>query len=245
MEQALQDWIDANQPGDQMYWKPSAVGQFERFKRLAASITGICRVVGTHISKSIALPVVEISTVRGYFLLRDNFHDVNLYICWDEEPPITLDDAYPCLDWDWYLNEIDRKRGYCYKGWSDEEMEDPRILRVQVTYDNGNTVWREVKGEEKDRWMARMTDPTWYGKDWSSGELIPDGPIGPGCKFYCASYPYAEGIRDVLYERDIYDKGVWKPGSKQGFIVTNMDRAFMLMRKIAGPRTRLEMLDEG
>ena len=79
----IETWIAENPPGDQMYWKSAARSQFEYLLGTllpllqdndpAASMT----VVGTHTSKSIALPVVALhSPKRGVTIYaRDNFYN--------------------------------------------------------------------------------------------------------------------------------------------------------------------------
>lgn len=70
-----------NVPAD-MYWKAAALAQIDTIQKavggLAFKHAATVRVVGSHRSKSIDLPVVLVTTVAGEFTLRDNFHDVNL-----------------------------------------------------------------------------------------------------------------------------------------------------------------------
>lgn len=231
----LNEWAARNEPGDQMIWKGAALHQIAAFRGLADRMGGSCRVVETHTSKSIKLPVVEITGTHGRFLLRDNFHGWNLCCLWDFPPDLPYDEVYGARDWDWYLHQIERKRGYSFGGWTDEEMDDPRILRVQVTRENGTTYWKEVKGDEKDRWANRFVSTEWYTRDWSSGRILVDGPMGPGCKMYVTGHCFAEGISRVVDPDALkpYEKG------KQSFALECRDAnaALALMQMInAAPR---------
>lgn len=232
---SLDAWQEQNPVRDEMLWKGAAIKQIERFREMGREMNASVEVVGHHTSKSIRLPVALITGTHGRFLLRDNFHDLNLCVLWDFPPDLRYGDLYVAKTWEWYLNEIERKRGYCYKGWTEEEMADPRILRVQVTYDNGNTLWREVKGDEKDRWTARMTSTAWFERDWSSGRLFVEGEMGPGCTLYRADRAFCQGISDVVP----YDAlQPWEPGKTQFTLaLPDYDRAVEVMRAVnAAPK---------
>ena len=155
-------------------------------------------VINTHTSQSRSLPVVSMKvTTRTNdfeFIFRDNFADVNMLVKSREILDIPLDVLYTEKDFDWYLSKIDTKRNYSYQHWTDEEISDPRILRVKMP--NGN--WSEVKGEAKDRWNNRMNDTAWFRRDWSNKTLIHKGniPFDENSKFYIAEYAYAEGIKE-------------------------------------------------
>lgn len=196
----LAEWITQNTPGTNMHWWGAFKNQMEALTNLVETMGGDARVVSTHTSKSILLPVVQIETNNGRFLLRNNFYDWNLCCLWDFVPKLAYGDLYPSRDWTWYLGVIDKKRNYSYRGWTDEEMEDPRILRVKVpNQDNTNSYWSKVRdGEEKDRWIDRMTDTSWYGRDWSGGKLLVEGEMGPDCTFFIAEKSFAEGISAVV-----------------------------------------------
>jgi hypothetical protein len=198
----------------QMLWRGAATSQIDTFEKVIAAFAACFRataeVVGSHRSKSIDLPVVKLSTDAGEFTLRDNFHDINLMAILRSPATLSLEqffaDIQEPLTWEWYLAEIERARGYSWREWSDEEMNDPRILRVRDKRP-GCDMWWEKKGDEKDRWATRMTSPAWYIRDWSSGELTWDGDFGPGVKLYRQDHAYAEGI-DVTTTNRKYVKGV-------------------------------------
>lgn len=198
-----------------MVWRTQALAQIANFEAgIAALSTRLAavtaEVVGSHRSKSIELPVITVSTPAGTFTLRDNFHDINLMAVLKEPATLSLAQFFEGiqepLSWDWYLSEISRCRGYSWREWSDEEMSDPRILRIQDKRP-GVTAWWETKGDEKDRWMARLSSPEWWTKDWSSGELTWDGNFGPDVQMYCQYLAFAEGI-DVATKNRKYTKGV-------------------------------------
>lgn len=175
----------------------AAKSQLDRFTALAMDVDGTISTISAHTSKSIKLPVVEIATDECRFVLRDNFHDINLY-CERAEPIVVpLASVYPSHDLAWYREQIDRKRNYSFLGWTDEEMDDARILRVFVPSVNGGR-WSVVSPAEKDRWLARETDPAWYGHDWSSGTLIREGDV-----FYEGRTAFAEGMAH-LYQYQPY-----------------------------------------
>lgn len=198
----------------QMLWRGAAANQIDAFeKAIAAFATRIrttAEVVGSHRSKSIDLPVVKLSTDVGEFTLRDNFYDVNLMAILKGPSTLSLEQLFAGiqepLSWEWYLAEIDRARNYSWREWTDEEMNDPRILRVRDKRPDCD-MWREKKGDEKDRWAARLSSPAWYSRDWSSGELTWDGDFGPGVKLFLQGHAYAEGINVTTSNRK-YVKGV-------------------------------------
>lgn len=197
-----------------MLWRGAALSQIDEFEKAVAAIAtrfrATAEVVGSHRSKSIDLPVVKISTDAGEFTLRDNFHDINLMAILLRPSPLSLEKLFDGiqepLTWEWYLAEIERARGYSWREWSDDEMSDPRILRVRDKRP-GCDMWWEKKGDEKDRWTTRMTSPAWHGRDWSSGEFAWDGDFGPGVKLFRQGYAYAEGINITTSNRR-YVKGV-------------------------------------
>lgn len=198
----------------QMYWRGAALEQIDQFEKSIATFATRFRVtaeiVGSHRSKSIELPVVKLSTDAGEFTLRDNFHDANLMVILKGPSTLSLEQLFAGiqepLTWEWYLAEIERARGYSWREWTDEEMNDPRILRVRDKRP-GCDMWWEKKGDEKDRWAARMTSPAWYSHDWSHGEFAWDGDFGPGVKLYRQNYAYAEGIKVTTSNRK-YVKGI-------------------------------------
>jgi len=197
-----------------MLWRGAAMDQIDKFEKTVVALAKRFRVkaevVGRHRSKSVDLPVVRLSTDAGEFTLRDNFYDINLMAILREPANLTLDqffaDIHEPLTWEWYLSEVERARNYSWREWTDEEMNDPRILRVRDKRPNGD-MWWEKKVEEKDRWLNRMSSPTWYSNGWSSGELTWDGEFGPGVKLYRQGHVYAEGIEVPTSNRK-YLKGV-------------------------------------
>jgi len=73
------DMKDFEQIGDNMIWKNSALHQIGAFKSLATKLDCEMKVVSSHHSKSIELPVVELTMAEvGTFTIRDNFYDINL-----------------------------------------------------------------------------------------------------------------------------------------------------------------------
>jgi hypothetical protein len=210
------EWVRDNPVSPNMIWKDAAEKQFRRFREMGEAIGEMLYVVGHHTSKSIKLPVVAFRATNGWFVLRDNFYGLNLCCLWDFPPDLGLGELYEEKDWDWYVGEVERKKGYTFKGWTSAEIEDPRILRVEVTRDNGTVYWKEVKGEEKDRWAEKWRSTRWYERDWSGGRLFAgaqrnqDGSFGPDTLFYKAPHAFAEGISEIVpYDaRDPYEPGM-------------------------------------
>lgn len=210
----LSDFLIVHPIRDTMLWREAALGQLKNFELLAESFGVRANVIATHTSKSIDLPVVMMELKGGTVVLRDNFHDVNVAIAWrsDFTSRLLASDLFPAHDWDWYIEQVNSCRDYTYLGWTDEEMEDPRILRVQVINPNGRVYWSVVSGDEKDRWINRLIDPAWYERDWSSGYLIADGPLGPNCKLRRMSCCFLQGMNDLSSDMT----APWQPGMTSG-----------------------------
>lgn len=189
----------------EMRWRDAALEQIDQFEKLADKFEVYPVAVGSHTSKSIELPVIELTIGNFRFLIRDNFHDLNVCVqTLGNYGPVTLplqelfEGILKPLDWDWYLGEIARCRGYSWKEWTDEEMDDPKILEVFTTRKDGTQVDWKNSPEKKARWIKRLTDPEWYAHDWSSGGLTWDGTFGPGVTLYNQQHPYAEGISALV-----------------------------------------------
>ncbi len=82
----LQDWFMENKPDDNLIYKDGLARQvmfirddiISLFARSYEEYKGIqeaARVISTHTSKSVKLPVMEINWNNWRFILRDNFHD--------------------------------------------------------------------------------------------------------------------------------------------------------------------------
>lgn len=192
----------------QMIWRGSALAQIDRFEEILAALGSRLRfqaeVVSSHRSKSIDLPVIQVTTDAGSFVLRDNFNDVNIMATLKSPATLPLAEFFAGLQeprtWDWYLTEIERARNYSWRAWTDEEMNDPRILRVRDKRP-GVDLWWTKPPEEKDRWAARMSNPAWYSRDWSSGELTWDGSFGPGVLLFVQGHAFGEGINVTTSNR--------------------------------------------
>lgn len=192
----------------------AARAQIIRAKDLARELGGGKLVINSqHYSKSIKLPVPTIILPGLSFTFRDNFHDLNLLVECDKMMDIPLDFLYKPQSFEWYMEAINSKRGYSYRDWSDDEMNNPQVLRVQRK--RGTPGWQEISGDEKDRWAERMTSTEWYTHDWSSGVLITTGPNNPfdaSTTFYHAPRAYAEGIVCEPWAR--VSRGDFKPYTK-------------------------------
>ena len=232
--QRFENWLSENPVRPEMLWKGSAQAQFEKFQAFAERMTPgePLTVISTHTSKSIPLPVVSLRLNHGFIVLRDNFYDINMSFLWDFAPDLDLEDVYPSQDWDWYLEKISRCEGYTWRGWSEEEIADPRILRVQVrpSRGEGNLYWKEVKGDVKDRWVQRFESTAWFTRDWASGtKLLVKGEMGPGCKFFYAENAFAQGMENLPYGAC----DIWEPGVDKGiFALPNLEAAERVARAL-------------
>lgn len=234
----LGPWVLRNLPKPSMYWKDSALAQFQQMDAIGQETGLSASVVETHTSKSIELPVVRFEGSNGYFLVRHNFYDWNLAVVWNGPVALTCEQAgFAHLTWDWYLGEINKKRNYSFKGWTEEEVADPRILRVLIQHEKGHTYWSKASAEEKDAWAERMNSTEWYTSHWSSGLLLPDGEM-PGCGFWRGFHAFAEGIERYYYESPEYTSRRrplrdWQPGLEEGlFCVGSSDEVARIINLI-------------
>ena len=234
-------WVNRNEPKEQMYWRDPALRQYKAMLELCEDLQtqGFSPpvVAATHNSKSIALPVIKMEKPGlGCFLLRDNFHSVNVCFLLSSAPKLAPADLFgEPLTWEWYLGVVERARGYSYKGWTEEEMADPRILRVWVKHDHADTgYWSERRGEEKDRWARRLVDTSWYTSDWSSGRLHVEGEMGPGCAFYVAEHPFCEGIERVVPPKATE---CWSAGARSFTVATDWEGARRIIPLVFGTVT--------
>lgn len=164
---------------------------------------GVLEIIGNHKSSGHSLPVVKIKTTLVNFTIRDNLYDINIFIDLKKGIELKLSDLYEVKNEEFYLNQIQSKREYSFGGWTDEEINDPRILRVLVQKTN-HSYWSEVSPKEKDRWLDRYNSTDWYTKDWSENYLIKDED-----KYYLARYCFAEGIKEDTNLQP-YSKGMNK-----------------------------------
>lgn len=223
----------------QMLWRGAALEQINAFEKAIATLAKQHHIkselVGSHCSKSIDLPVIRLSSAAGEFTLRDNFHDINLMAVLRSPTTLSLDqffsDIQEPLSWEWYLEQIKRARNYSWSAWTDEEMNDPQILRVRDKRP-GVDLWWDKTSKEKDRWAARLSSPAWHRQDWSSGELTWDGVFGPGMKLYQQWHAYAEGMKVKTSNRK-YVKGV-----SDFIIATNtLENAVVMVERLLGSVT--------
>lgn len=233
--------VDFANIGAHMLWKEAALHQLRDFSALSKRLNKPAIVVGSHTSKSIPLPVVKF-TIDGYrFFLRDNFYGVNLCVLAPSPIDVPIAELFSGIiepkDWNWYLGEIARCRGYSWKYFSDEEMDDPRILRVfrppEHSYDGAPREW-DCDKAEKDRWLKRMTDPEWYYKDWSHSKLSWDGEFGPGVQIFFQGHAFLEGISALP---EVFKERGWNQPYERGckafaLDVGNFENAEKLIRKL-------------
>jgi hypothetical protein len=206
----LGTWALDNPVPDIMIYKEGSRRQIQKFWDLAKGLEVGITVVGSHISKSIKLPVVQLAFPgKGRILLRDNFHSLEIAVLWDFVPDLKLWDIYPEAqertetgrdgpkNWEWYKYHISRCEGYSWKGWSEAELADPRITRVEVDRGDGYKYWTDTTPAKKERWAKRWTDPEWHEKDWG-GKVLWEGTFGPDATLYLGTCTFLEGIGDLI-----------------------------------------------
>ena len=224
---------------DTMYWKEAALAQLKRFEDLAVRLGVELHVVGSHTSKSIRLPVVGLQINDDMFFLRDNFGDINLCVRADNPIDLPLTDLLqgvcPARDWNWYLEEIAKCRGYSWDYFTDEEMDNPDILHVckphKLEPDGKKLDW-SVCRDKKDRWLKRMTDPSWFCHGWSGGTICWEGEFGPGAKLFVQYHPHAEGIVALVPE---YALKPYVRGTRDfALALGNMEAAELIIRRVSG-----------
>ena len=213
-----------------MTWKGAALQQVNEFRALLEDLGFQWEIVGHHTSKSIRLPVICISHGETKIYLRDNFHDINICVVskmrLKMQLSALLDGVLEPKDWEWYLNEIARARGYSWKEWSDEQMNTPGLLAL-----SDDTPWYSIKKpDEKKRWAKRMTDPEWWGKDWAGGEICWEGRFGPDAHLWIQYHAYLEGIEGIVPRSAT---GPYKRGCKGfAFAVFRLEQAKELIKKV-------------
>jgi hypothetical protein len=140
----LSMWLYANQPKDTMLWRGGFATQAEWMPRMSDyGVHSEPRVVATHRSKSIDLPVPAIllgdpSKDWAVMMLRDNFHDVNVAV---------VSNVGLTLDLGLVLNEMSRDQYQAAK------------RRAQAYSGMNKTT------------AAQWEDGSWY-RDWNGGTLI-------------------------------------------------------------------------
>jgi len=217
---------------DNMRWKGAAISQCERFEQFTTELGLPWTIVGSHTSQSISLPVICITSGGTKFYLRDNFHDINLCVVSDE--PITFpmaemfEDVLNPLDWDWYIEQVARCRGYSWRDWTDEQMDMPGLLAL-----SNDAFSSSVKSlDEKARWLNRMSDPAWFKHDWSRDTVVWEGEFGPGVTMWVQGYPFMQGISELV------PRGAEKPYApgctKFALALGSLDQAKVIIERICG-----------
>lgn len=192
--------------GAEMYWREPALDQIRCFQELCTRIAVLYDVdyerefglVDTHRSKSIDLPVVLFTNGEARVTVLDNFYETDLHY---DGPPVRLSEEelrLPAMTWDEYLAEITRCEGYSWRGWTQAEIEDPRISRIEVTRQDGGKYWNEQSFGAKERWLKRFENADWYSHDWSKASIIGDFEAAKAgtAKLYRQDHPFT-GERNV------------------------------------------------
>lgn len=84
--EAFDKWVVDNRVREEMTWRGAALREFQSLAAFAEELGGHVSVVGYHTSKSIKLPVMEVTTPYGVrVIVRDNFHDIKVSV-WAPKP---------------------------------------------------------------------------------------------------------------------------------------------------------------
>lgn len=216
---------------DRMLWKDAARSQLEGFKQLVTKLGLLWEVVSDHTSKSVRLPVIRI-TCGNMGVYIHNFHDINVCVVAREPIDIPLSTLFEDIlvprDWDWYLGEVAKCRGYSWKGWEDREMNSPGTLSP---YRDAPDHMRK-SAEVKARWAERLFHPEWYHNDWTSGRICWEGEFGPGATLWVQNHAFLEGISKVVPHtaQRPYELGC----SGFALAVASLEQVEKLVKRLAG-----------
>jgi hypothetical protein len=203
-----------------LYAAPRSLAQVTAGQRLIARLqeqgTGKGGCVGTHVSKSTVFPVIALRIELADRLIlevcyRNNLHDIEAYV-YVHSPEIG---AAIDADWslaygeahgkDWYAEQIARRAGYSFNGWTEAEQDDPDVLLVQR-----KGAWNSAhEPEAKLRWTRRRTDPSWF-IDWSGVKPVLAAPA-PDIKVYMPPRMCNQGMTQVPEK---VKRCNWEPGSR-------------------------------
>lgn len=146
----LSAWGRTNTPGEDLIWRKGVDQQIQKIEGVAAVLPGTNdppRVVGSHTSKSVKLPVTCFrfnlyNQVEAYAFVRDNFHNIKVVVISDS--PIHM--PYELVHAEWsqerYDEEVKSFREYTggevsdtddwYREWSSGSIlrKDGRIYRA-------------------------------------------------------------------------------------------------------------------
>lgn len=231
------DWVKENPVKEEMIWKGAAEHQLTEFAGLAEELDAVLYVISYHNSKSIKLPVIALQFNNGWLILRNNFYDICIGMIWNHIPDLKLSEVATPMPWATYLEAMSKNKGYTYKHWTEEEINDPRILRVFVERENGNGYWSKVSGETKDRWLNRMKSPEWMQYDWGRSRIVVEGSkdntFDPTTEpsFYVLGYGFCEGFDRGGVPYQVMES--WEPGKTMGhFSVGSIEEAIKLCKLI-------------
>lgn len=175
----LSAWVSANQPKPEMIWRDSALHQAEWMADLSRFATNTIddvepRVIQTHRSKSIDLPVPAIllgdpNREWAILMLRDNFHDTNVAVV--ANVPLGIDYSLVFFEMSRERYQEEKKRAMDYMGTE----------RVP---------------------LAKWEDGSWY-EEWSSGSLVLEGNrIWVARRAFAEGISRVPGVSTDAYTKD-------------------------------------------
>jgi len=91
---SIADWAKEHTPDDNLIWKGGHATQARSLLSVECLMGMECRIIGSHTSKSVGLPVAIFKEdvcmeEKVYFITRDNFHDLKLVVL--SSCPIEMD----------------------------------------------------------------------------------------------------------------------------------------------------------
>ena len=169
----VDEWHKNNTPDKLLLWRGGQGTQCERAKIIAAMMPADCRVISSHTSKSVALPVIAFrilgdNKVDFISVLRDNFYDVCCQVVSNREMTVPLEMIY-----------------------TKKSLEEMQEMRQKALDYNNRTYNEKYQDERERRFKSRLEDNndwSWY-EDWSSGKLLQKDN-----DFYIVCRGYYEGI---------------------------------------------------
>lgn len=125
-------WSEENVPSSELCWSDGVENQKQEYCTMANNLgIPVPRVVSTHISKSVTLPVVAFSIPSGFVISRNNFYDVKGVFILNYIPDKSLHDIMLIPSTEEYLQDqkkrcikYDKHTGNEDKYKSDAWMQD-------------------------------------------------------------------------------------------------------------------------
>lgn len=176
---SLSQWEKDNVPDENLIYRSGVSGQCEKAKAIATLMrVDELRVISTHTSKSVSLPVIaftkqnpDYDNLRIFGIFRDNFYDLCCQVISSHKMEVPFTDVYLPTTLEWLEAERAKALKYhddCAKYERPEWKEDNKIKRALLTKEG---------------------DWEWFNKCWSSGKII-----HPQDTYFIIRYGWYEGF---------------------------------------------------